>query len=64
MALADTRRTNVLAAIALLHDHVEGPRLVDKLHFAPATYIRYVPYDYHDRQIAWAAAKHAQKRAP
>jgi hypothetical protein len=42
MALGDIRREDVLDAIALLDDPVEGPRLLDELHFGPAKDYRLV----------------------
>jgi hypothetical protein len=33
MAVRDIRREDVLGAIALLDDPIEGPRLLDELHF-------------------------------
>ena len=42
MGLGDIRREDVLGAIALLDDPVEGPRLLDELHFGPAKDYRLV----------------------
>jgi hypothetical protein len=33
MAVGDIRREDVLGAIALLDDPIEGPRLLDEIHF-------------------------------
>ncbi|MGC1807755.1 MAG: hypothetical protein WA752_27920, partial [Mycobacterium sp.] len=35
VGLDDVRREDMLGAIALLDDPVEGPRLLDELHFGP-----------------------------
>jgi hypothetical protein len=42
MGLGDIRREDVVGAIALLDDPVEGPRLLDELHFGPARDYRLV----------------------
>lgn len=42
MGLGDIRREDVLRAIALLDDPVEGPRLLDELHLKPAKDYRLV----------------------
>jgi hypothetical protein len=42
MALGDVRHEDVLGAVAILDDAVEGPKLLNQLHFGPAKYLRLV----------------------
>ena len=42
MAFGDIRSPDVLGAIALYDDPVEGPKLLDQLHLKPAKFYRLV----------------------
>ena len=42
MAFGDIRSPDVLGAIALYDDPVEGPKLLDQLHMKPAKFYRLV----------------------